>query len=414
MLCAVVCFRCQATCYSTVLQYRHLLVVWPLSYDDYTSVLALTGSTTFVVLWFCLPQCTNTSTLTLIALRQMRCRCSLNCLALWIHNPACSVALKRRLHFLQNLITVTCKRFSTQQLSEPNHVSNCVGPAWLRVGRLTSVCDSYPYFIRALNFLSNSPCLCEVCKIKQQLWTTIPEAELPSDFMTDVYLFSGTKEFTQLPSVKQKKLNPQWRILETVCLSIRSPSIKSNSCQNGLTKLMNLGQCWSSAIIWTMVHVLSRIIAWLCWIHKQIPAQYPTNKKLRRRVGHKSWQELIFWTVFSIQIFSTDNPSFCCVNRVHPDDCCLQKSIETNPAQIVVFNIQCYRHCGAMVLAAACFHHRTEAEVGVGFRMWMAVAQSYPNMPHGVGRWQCLGLVASWLSLLSSVWQWHCFITKAK
>jgi hypothetical protein len=35
---------------------------------------------------------------------------------------------------------------------------------------------------------------------------TIPEAELPSEFMTDVYLlFSGTKEFTQLPSMKQKQ-----------------------------------------------------------------------------------------------------------------------------------------------------------------------------------------------------------------
>jgi hypothetical protein len=33
---------------------------------------------------------------------------------------------------------------------------------------------------------------------------TIPEAEPPSDFMTDVYLFRGTKEFTQLPSMKQK------------------------------------------------------------------------------------------------------------------------------------------------------------------------------------------------------------------
>jgi hypothetical protein len=33
---------------------------------------------------------------------------------------------------------------------------------------------------------------------------TIPEAELPSDFITDVYLFHGTKEFTQLPSMKQK------------------------------------------------------------------------------------------------------------------------------------------------------------------------------------------------------------------
>jgi hypothetical protein len=34
---------------------------------------------------------------------------------------------------------------------------------------------------------------------------TIPEAELPSDFMTNVYLFCGTKEFTQLPNMKQKK-----------------------------------------------------------------------------------------------------------------------------------------------------------------------------------------------------------------
>jgi hypothetical protein len=34
---------------------------------------------------------------------------------------------------------------------------------------------------------------------------TIPEAELPSDSMTDVYLFRGTKEFTQLLSMKQKK-----------------------------------------------------------------------------------------------------------------------------------------------------------------------------------------------------------------
>jgi hypothetical protein len=33
----------------------------------------------------------------------------------------------------------------------------------------------------------------------------IPEAELPSNFMTDVYLFCGTKEFMQLPSMKQKK-----------------------------------------------------------------------------------------------------------------------------------------------------------------------------------------------------------------
>jgi hypothetical protein len=33
----------------------------------------------------------------------------------------------------------------------------------------------------------------------------IPEAELPSDFMTYVCLFCGTKEFTQLPSMKRKK-----------------------------------------------------------------------------------------------------------------------------------------------------------------------------------------------------------------
>jgi hypothetical protein len=41
------------------------------------------------------------------------------------------VALRRRLPFLQKLITATCERFLTQQLSEPNHVFNCVGPAWL-------------------------------------------------------------------------------------------------------------------------------------------------------------------------------------------------------------------------------------------------------------------------------------------
>jgi hypothetical protein len=34
---------------------------------------------------------------------------------------------------------------------------------------------------------------------------TIPEAELPLDFLTDVSLFRGTKEFTQLPSMKKKK-----------------------------------------------------------------------------------------------------------------------------------------------------------------------------------------------------------------
>jgi hypothetical protein len=37
---------------------------------------------------------------------------------------------------------------------------------------------------------------------------TLQEAELPSYFMTDVYLFRGTQELTQLPSVKQKKFEP--------------------------------------------------------------------------------------------------------------------------------------------------------------------------------------------------------------
>ena len=34
---------------------------------------------------------------------------------------------------------------------------------------------------------------------------TLSAAELSSEFMTDVYLFRGTKEFTQLPNMKQKK-----------------------------------------------------------------------------------------------------------------------------------------------------------------------------------------------------------------
>ena len=34
---------------------------------------------------------------------------------------------------------------------------------------------------------------------------TLPEAELSLDFITNVYLFRGTKEFMQLPSMKQKK-----------------------------------------------------------------------------------------------------------------------------------------------------------------------------------------------------------------
>jgi hypothetical protein len=46
----------------------------------------------------------------------------------------------------------------------------------------------------------------------------------------------------------------------------------------------------------------------------------------------------------------------------------------------------------AMVLSAACFCHRSEAAVGMGFLTWMAVAQTYPNMPLGVDSWQRLGI----------------------
>ncbi len=177
------------------------------------------------------------------------------------------------------------------------------------VGRFTSVCDSHPYFIRVLNFPSISPCSCEVCKIKQLLWTMERFQKL-SCHRTPWPMFTCSVEQRNSRSSwawNRKSLNRQWRILETVCLSICSPSIQSNSCQNGMTKLMNLGQCWSSVIIWIMVHALFGIIAWLCWIHKQIWAQYPTNKKLRRWIWHRTWQ-LIFWTVFSIQILTTDNP----------------------------------------------------------------------------------------------------------
>ncbi len=46
----------------------------------------------------------------------------------------------------------------------------------------------------------------------------------------------------------------------------------------------------------------------------------------------------------------------------------------------------------AMVLSAACFCHGTEAEDGMGLLMWMAVAQTYPNMPLGVDSWRCLAI----------------------
>jgi hypothetical protein len=45
-----------------------------------------------------------------------------------------------------------------------------------------------------------------------------------------------------------------------------------------------------------------------------------------------------------------------------------------------------------MVLASACFCHGTEAEVGMGFLTWMAVAQTYQNMPLRVDSWQRLGI----------------------
>jgi hypothetical protein len=45
----------------------------------------------------------------------------------------------------------------------------------------------------------------------------------------------------------------------------------------------------------------------------------------------------------------------------------------------------------AMVLSAACFCHGTEAEVGMGFLSWMAVAQTYPHVPRGVDRLATLG-----------------------
>jgi hypothetical protein len=45
-----------------------------------------------------------------------------------------------------------------------------------------------------------------------------------------------------------------------------------------------------------------------------------------------------------------------------------------------------------MVLATACFCHLTEAEIGMGFLKWMAVAQTNPNMLLGIDSWQRLGI----------------------
>jgi hypothetical protein len=44
----------------------------------------------------------------------------------------------------------------------------------------------------------------------------------------------------------------------------------------------------------------------------------------------------------------------------------------------------------AMVLTTACFCHGTEGNIGMGFLRWMAVVQTYPNMPLGVDSWQRL------------------------
>ncbi len=212
MLCCFLLFVSvvKPSCYSTVLQYRHLLVVQTLSYDD------------FVV---------HNAPIRQLSPSLLSDNCgAFICLVLWIHNPAWSGALRRWLPFLQKPITVTCKRFSTQHLSKPNHVSNCVGPAWLGVGRLTSICDSHPcYFIRALNFPSNTPCSCQVYKVKQWLWTMACFQKLCCH-RTSWPMFTCSVEQRNLCSSRawnRKKLNPQWRILETVCLSIHSPSIQS-------------------------------------------------------------------------------------------------------------------------------------------------------------------------------------------
>ncbi len=141
MLCAVVLFCCQTILCQHCTSVLAITVVQAcLSCND-----SLSNNTPIRQLspLFLSDNCINTSTLTFVALRQLHqyvnshlhysqtiaVPCSLNCLVLSIHNPARSVALRRRLPFLQKLITVTCERFSTQQLSEPNHKSNCVGPA---------------------------------------------------------------------------------------------------------------------------------------------------------------------------------------------------------------------------------------------------------------------------------------------
>ena len=63
---------CCVVCCCLFLMSSHLL-------QYCSSVPALTGRTTLVVWWFCLPQWTNTLTLTFFALRQWRCHCLPNC-----------------------------------------------------------------------------------------------------------------------------------------------------------------------------------------------------------------------------------------------------------------------------------------------------------------------------------------------
>jgi hypothetical protein len=71
----------------------------------------------------------------------------------------------------------------------------------------------------------------------------LPEAVLPSYFMTDVYLFCGTKEFMQLPSMKQKKIESAVKNFGDSLFEHTFSEYPVTSCQNGMTKLMNLGQC---------------------------------------------------------------------------------------------------------------------------------------------------------------------------
>jgi hypothetical protein len=87
----------------------------------------------------------------------------------------------------------------------------------------------------------------------------LPAAELSLEFMTDVYSLCGTKEWTQLPNmIKQNKFESTVKSFGENLFDHTMYPIQflSNLCK----RLMNLGQCWSSAIIWKMVHLLFVII----------------------------------------------------------------------------------------------------------------------------------------------------------